>query len=31
MRPTAWDVYPDITTGTQQASDHSALPVHLNL
>jgi endonuclease/exonuclease/phosphatase family metal-dependent hydrolase len=30
-RPTAWDVYPDITTGTQQASDHSALSVRLNL
>jgi hypothetical protein len=25
------DVYPDITTGTQQASNHSALSVRLNL
>jgi endonuclease/exonuclease/phosphatase family metal-dependent hydrolase len=30
-RPTAWDTYPDLTTSTQQASDHAAIHINLTL
>ena len=30
-RPTAGDTYPDLTNGTQQASDHAAIHINLTL
>jgi hypothetical protein len=30
-RPTAWDTYPDMTNQTEQASDHAAVFVDLNI
>jgi hypothetical protein len=30
-RPTAWDTYPDMTESLQQASDHAAVFVDLNI
>jgi endonuclease/exonuclease/phosphatase family metal-dependent hydrolase len=30
-RPTAWETYPEITRSVEQASDHAALYIELNI